>query len=98
MICFPVAHIQGTKMIKRNLHFKAPLVFMGGTLVKDTKKAEYLQNKSPVSVIINNNSPNVQKIKHGHELLHKNINVEAPLVVCCRFEASAPVLEGVRRI
>lgn len=25
---FPVADIQGTKMIKRNLHFKAPLVFM----------------------------------------------------------------------
>lgn len=37
-VAFPVAHIQGTKMIKRNLHFKAPLVFMGGTLVK--KKVE----------------------------------------------------------
>lgn len=36
-VCFPVAHIQGTKMIKRNLHFKAPLVFMGGTLVRQSK-------------------------------------------------------------
>lgn len=35
--CFPVAHIQGTKMIKRNLRFKAPLVFMGGTLVKQSQ-------------------------------------------------------------
>lgn len=26
-VYFPAAHIQGTKMIKRNLHFKAPLVF-----------------------------------------------------------------------
>lgn len=34
---FPVAHIQGTKMIKRNLHFKAPLVFMGGTLVRQSQ-------------------------------------------------------------
>lgn len=34
LVTFPVAHLQGTKMIKRNLHFKAPLVFLGGTLVK----------------------------------------------------------------
>lgn len=33
-----VAHIQGTKIIKRNLHFKAPLVFEGGTLVKQNKR------------------------------------------------------------
>lgn len=36
--CFPVAHIQGTKMTKkRNVHFKAPLVFLGGTLVKQSQ-------------------------------------------------------------
>lgn len=36
-VCLPVAHTQGTKMTKRNLHFKAPLVFRGGTLVKQSQ-------------------------------------------------------------
>lgn len=39
-VASPVAHIQGTKMIKRNLHFKAPLVFMGGTLVKTKSRTK----------------------------------------------------------